>query len=129
MLSLIVKKNNPCKEIFLRYYWGFRRWCHCIKAVGKVLPSNIYYERWKHVLDKKHKPNSQIGASKILREVQFISKVIFCIENFNKSIVLLAKKTDRCLANFVRIGATRNIRVKTFNLKAAIDRTPSLAVR
>uniref|UniRef100_A0A1B0A4N3 Uncharacterized protein n=1 Tax=Glossina pallidipes TaxID=7398 RepID=A0A1B0A4N3_GLOPL len=49
------------------------------------------------------------------------------MENFNKSIVLLAKKTDLCLANFVHIGATRDIRVETSDLKAAIDRTPSLA--
>ncbi|KAL9917468.1 Fanconi anemia complementation group I [Glossina fuscipes fuscipes] len=101
-----------------------------LKVVGKALPSNFYalityIESNVLDTDKKHKRNPQVGAAKVLRETKFISKVILCIENFNKTIVLLAKRTDLRLANFVHVGTARDYRVKTSDLKAAIDRTLS----
>uniref|UniRef100_A0A1A9ZCX7 Fanconi anemia group I protein n=1 Tax=Glossina pallidipes TaxID=7398 RepID=A0A1A9ZCX7_GLOPL len=101
-----------------------------LKVVGKALPSNFYalityIESNVLDTDKKQKRDPQVGAAKVLRETKFVSKVILCIENFNKTIVLLAKKTDVRLANFVHVGTTRDYRVKTSDLKAAIDRTLS----
>ena len=98
--------------------------------MGKPLPSNIYalitYIE-SNILEEssKKKMNPQLEKAKVLRETKFIPKIILCIENFNKHVILLAKKTNDRLANFLHFGTVRDFRIKTSDLKAAIDRTLS----
>lgn len=98
--------------------------------VGKPLPSNVYalitYIE-SNILEEttKKKINPQAEKAKVLRETKFIPKIVLCIENFNKHVILLAKKTNDRLANFLHFGTVRDFRIKTSDLKAAIDRTLS----
>ncbi|XP_013097656.2 Fanconi anemia group I protein [Stomoxys calcitrans] len=101
-----------------------------LHVVGKPLPSNIYalitYIESNILEDNaKKKSNPQADKAKVLRETKFIPKIILCIENFNKHVILLAKKTNDRLANFLHFGTVRDFRIKTSDLKAAIDRTLS----
>lgn len=101
-----------------------------LRVVGKPLPSNIYalitYIESNILEDKaKKKSNPQADKAKVLRETKFIPKIILCIENFNKHVIMLAKKTHDRLANFLHFGTVRDFRIKTSDLKAAIDRTLS----
>uniref|UniRef100_A0A1A9WN60 Fanconi anemia group I protein n=1 Tax=Glossina brevipalpis TaxID=37001 RepID=A0A1A9WN60_9MUSC len=75
--------------------------------------------------EKKRKLNPQFDKAKVLRETRLLPKVVLCIENFNKNIVYLAKKTNVRLANFVHFGIVRDFRLKTSDVKATIDRTLS----
>ncbi|KAM7345711.1 Fanconi anemia complementation group I [Cochliomyia hominivorax] len=99
-----------------------------LRVVGKPLPSNIYalitYIE-SNILEEssKKKINPQAEKAKVLRETKFIPKIILCIENFNKHVILLAKKTNDRLANLLHFGTVRDFRIKTSDLKAAIDRT------
>ena len=98
--------------------------------MGKPLPSNIYalitYIE-SNILEEssKKKLNPQLEKAKVLRETKFIPKIVLCIENFNKHVILLAKKTNDRLANFLHFGTVRDFRIKTSDLKAVIDRTLS----
>ncbi|XP_073845314.1 Fanconi anemia complementation group I [Musca autumnalis] len=101
-----------------------------LHVVGKPLPTNIYalitYIESNILEDKaKKKSNPQADKAKVLRETKFIPKIILCIENFNKHVILLAKKTNDRLANYLHFGTVRDFRIKTSDLKAAIDRTLS----
>lgn len=73
----------------------------------------------------KKKSNPQAEKAKVLRETKLIPKIILCIENFNKHVILLSKKTNDRLANLLHFGTVRDFRIKTSDLKAAIDRTLS----
>lgn len=98
--------------------------------MGKPLPSNIYalitYIE-SNILEEssKKKINPQAEKAKVLRETKFIPKIVLCIENFNKHVIMLAKKTNDRLANLLHYGTVRDFRIKTSDLKAAIDRTLS----
>lgn len=101
-----------------------------LHVVGKPLPSNIYalitYIESNILEDKsKKKSNPQAEKAKVLRETKLIPKIILCIENFNKHVILLSKKTNDRLANLLHFGTVRDFRIKTSDLKAAIDRTLS----
>lgn len=71
------------------------------------------------------KLNPQAAKAKVLRETKLIPKIILCVENFNKHVILLSKKTNDRLANFLHFGTVRDFRIKTSELKAAIERTLS----
>uniref|UniRef100_A0A1A9Z292 FANCI solenoid 4 domain-containing protein n=1 Tax=Glossina pallidipes TaxID=7398 RepID=A0A1A9Z292_GLOPL len=114
LLKVIIQNYVYLKNVmkyFLNFCEDVAAWdkIDILKVVGKALPSNFhalitYIDSNVFDMDKKHKPNS---------------------ENFNKSIVLLAKKADLRLVNFVHAGTTRDYRVEASGLKAGIGRTLS----
>lgn len=120
----------PTTEITQNPICIFHRFDLLLKVVGKPLPANIYalitYIE-SNILEPREKsrkkPNPQADKAKVLRETKLIPKIILCIENFNKHVILLAKKTNNRLANFLHFGTVRDFRIKTADLKKAIDRT------
>lgn len=103
--------------------------------MGKQLPANIY-ELITYIeantLDEdaqQHLKKRKVLAerAKILRETRLIPKVIMVIEDFNKHVILLSKKTktqDR-LTNYLHLGTMRDFDIKSTDLKAAIERSLS----
>lgn len=119
-------------NVYSNLYFSFiiSRFDSLLHVVGKPLPSNIYalitYIESNILEDKsKKKSNPQAEKAKVLRETKLIPKIILCIENFNKHVILLSKKTNDRLANLLHFGTVRDFRIKTSDLKAAIDRTLS----
>ncbi|KAI8035735.1 hypothetical protein M5D96_011485 [Drosophila gunungcola] len=106
-----------------------------LRDVGKQLPANIYElityieantldeEAQQHL--KKRKVEAE--RAKVLRETRLIPKVIMVIEDFNKHIILLSKKT-KCqnrLTDYLHLGTMRDFDIKSTDLRAAIERSIS----
>lgn len=108
---------------------------HLLKVVGKPLPNNIYalitYIE-ANIFENQPKGkllNPQAEKAKILKETKQIPKLILFIENFNKNVILLSKKTDDKLANLLHLGTVRDFRIKTSDLKKAINESLSYSSR
>lgn len=103
--------------------------------MGKQLPTNIYElinyieanaideEAQQHLKKRK----VQAERAKVLRETRMIPKVIMVIEDFNKHIILLSKKTkaQNRLTDYLHFGTMRDFDIKSTDLKAAIERSIS----
>ncbi|XP_017093956.2 Fanconi anemia group I protein homolog [Drosophila bipectinata] len=106
-----------------------------LRDVGKQLPTNIYElinyieanaideEAQQHLKKRK----VQAERAKVLRETRMIPKVIMVIEDFNKHIILLSKKTkaQNRLTDYLHFGTMRDFDIKSTDLKAAIERSIS----
>ncbi|KAH8389032.1 hypothetical protein KR200_011962 [Drosophila serrata] len=106
-----------------------------LRDVGKQLPANVYElityieantldeEAQQHIKKRK----VQAERAKILRETRLIPKVIMVIEDFNKHIILLSKKTktQNRLTDYLHLGTMRDFDIKSTDLKAAIERSLS----
>lgn len=69
---------------------------------------------------KKKKPNKNSKA-KAMRDTKNIPKLILRIENFNKFVISLSKKTEHDLNKLLHIGTVRDFRIKNSELRAAVD--------
>ncbi|EDW47016.1 GM20650 [Drosophila sechellia] len=106
-----------------------------LRGVGKQLPANIYElityieantldeEAQQHTKKRK----VQAERAKVLRETRLIPKVIMVIEDFNKHIILLSKKTKskNRLTDYLHLGTMRDFDIKSTDLRAAIERSIS----
>ncbi|KAH8284890.1 hypothetical protein KR054_002362 [Drosophila jambulina] len=106
-----------------------------LRDVGKQLPANVYElityieantldeDAQQHIKKRK----VQAERAKILRETRLIPKVIMVIEDFNKHIILLSKKTktQNRLTDYLHLGTMRDFDIKSTDLKAAIERSLS----
>ncbi|XP_026842269.1 Fanconi anemia group I protein homolog [Drosophila persimilis] len=103
-----------------------------LREVGKQLPANVYelityIEANTLDEDNQHLKtrNVQAQRAKVLRETRLIPKVIMVIEDFNKHIILLSKKTKTFnrLTDYLHLGTMRDFDIKSTDLKAAIERS------
>ncbi|XP_055838956.1 Fanconi anemia group I protein [Episyrphus balteatus] len=108
---------------------------HLLQVVGKPLATNIYalitYIE-ANIFENRPKGkllNPQAEKAKILRETKHIPRLILFVENFNKNVILLSKKTNDKLASFLHLGTVRDFRIKTSELKKAIDESMSHSSR
>ncbi|XP_055918883.1 Fanconi anemia group I protein [Eupeodes corollae] len=104
---------------------------HLLQVVGKPLATNIYalitYIE-ANIFENRPKGkllDPQAEKAKILRETKQIPRLILFLENFNKNVILLSKKTNDKLASFLHLGTVRDFRIKTSELKKAIDESMS----
>lgn len=106
------------------------RFDELVRALGKSLPlriyglirfieENVFYDR-----EKSHKSSGQGSKAKVVRETKYIPKLIMRIENFNKFVVALDKKSkSQDLASRLHLGTVRDFRVQTAALREAINKT------
>uniref|UniRef100_A0A034W2D0 Fanconi anemia group I protein-like protein n=1 Tax=Bactrocera dorsalis TaxID=27457 RepID=A0A034W2D0_BACDO len=103
-----------------------------LRAIGKSLPTNIYalisYIE-ENVIDKDQENhlNPKAGGVKILRETKHIPKVVLHLESFNRFVIILSKKTNSRISNFLHQGTVHDFRFRTHALTAAVQRTFSLS--
>ena len=71
--------------------------------------------------DSRKKTNAQTDKAKVLRDTKFIPKLILRIENFDKFVICLGKKTKLDLSKHLHIGTVRDFRIKSSQLKEAIN--------
>lgn len=69
---------------------------------------------------KKKEPKNQ--KAKVMRDTKHIPKLILRIENFNKYITNLSKKTEHDLSKCLHLGTVRDFRIKTSALREAIEK-------
>lgn len=105
------------------------RFDELLKEVGRPLGQNTYTllpyidnnifegkEQTRHT-------NASAAKAKVLKETRFIPKLVLKIEIFNKFVITLSKKTNKVYNKFLHIGTVRDFRIRTSELKNAIDRT------
>lgn len=111
-----------------------------IKAIGKSLPLRIY-RMFSYIEDnifdedaddevaasagskRARMKNPRSDKAKIVRDTKYIPKLILHIENFNKFVNCLSKKTKHDLAKLLHFGTVRDFRIKTADLREAVERT------
>lgn len=101
-----------------------------MRNLGKSLPLKVYglisYIENNILNDTPDdaRNNGQGNKAKIMRETKHIPKLIFCIEKFNNSIILLDKKSkSQELSVRLHLGTVRDFRFKTDDLRKAVDQT------
>lgn len=106
------------------------RFDELVRALGKSLPLKIYglisYIE-QNVFDSNGDVDQNSGQgnkAKVVRETRSIPKLIMRIENFNKFVICLDKKSkSQELSSRLHLGTVRDFRIKTTALKDAINRT------
>lgn len=58
-----------------------------------------------------------------MRDTKYIPKLILRIENFNKFVNCLSKKTKHDLSKLLHVGTVQDFRIKTNELRQVIDKT------
>lgn len=109
-----------------------------VQTIGKKLPLKVYamisyiednifvHENEEGSEDeapkrsKKKEPKNQ--KAKVMRDTKNIPKLVLRIENFNKFVISLSKKTEHDLSKCLHLGTVRDFRIKTSALREAIDK-------
>lgn len=109
-----------------------------VQTIGKKLPSKIYsmiqYIEENIFPDHKEDENNEDApkrlkkndgknnAAKVMRNMKNVPRLIKSLENFSKYITTLSKKTEHDLTKCLHIGTVRDFRIKTSELRTAIDK-------
>ncbi|XP_076677421.1 Fanconi anemia complementation group I isoform X2 [Andrena cerasifolii] len=106
-----------------------------IQLAGKPLKS-AFYNLVTYVEENQNKLNSKSDShaqrNKILKETKVIPRVVYEIEQFNKEVLLLGKRTGIPLENYIKHSVTRDFRIKNPQLVEGLERmdvsllTPSI---
>lgn len=109
-----------------------------VQTIGKKLPlkvyamisyieDNIFDEENGNGSDEEvdkrtKKKDAKTHKAKVMRDTKNIPKLILRIENFNKFVISLSKKTEHDLNKLLHIGTVRDFRIKTSVLREAIEK-------
>ncbi|XP_033206109.2 Fanconi anemia complementation group I isoform X1 [Bombus vancouverensis nearcticus] len=95
-----------------------------VQIAGKSLKS-AFYNLVTYVEENqnklKSKSDSYAQRNKILKETKVIPRVVYEIEQFNKEILLLGKKTGIPLENYLKRSITRDFRIKNPQLIEGLE--------
>lgn len=135
LLELFICLANLTKHLILRHsitpvLFPGLKFDQLIKVAGKPLAENVYglitYIEENIIIPdgKKGKKNDpQLSKAKVLKETKFLPRLILNLENFNKFVILLSKKTKNDLTGLLHIGTVRDFRIKTSELREAIQKS------
>lgn len=95
-----------------------------VQIAGKSLKS-AFYNLVTYVEENqnklKSKSDSYAQRNKILKETKVIPRVVYEIEQFNKEILLLGKRTGIPLENYLKRSITRDFRIKNPQLIEGLE--------
>ncbi|OAD51916.1 Fanconi anemia group I protein [Eufriesea mexicana] len=96
-----------------------------VQLAGKPLKS-AFYNLVTYVEENQNKSQSKSDSyaqrNKILKETKIIPRVVYEIEQFNKEILLLGKRTDVPLGNYIKHSVTRDFRIKNPQLVEGLEK-------
>ncbi|CAK9794572.1 Fanconi anemia group I protein [Anthophora plagiata] len=97
-----------------------------VQLAGKPLKS-AFYNLVTYVEENQNKLHSSkcdsyAQRNKILKETKVIPRVVYEIEQFNKEILLLGKRTGIPLENYMKHSVTRDFRIKNPQLVEALEK-------
>lgn len=142
LIQLYVCLSNLTKHLIIRHKiepitYKSTRFDQLVQTIGKALPLKIhamigYME--ENVFDEneaenneeapKRLKNAQNNKAKFMKYIyKNIPKLIKNIENFNKFVIALSKKTEHDLNKLLHIGTQRDFRIKTHALREAIEKS------
>ncbi|XP_043247785.1 Fanconi anemia group I protein-like isoform X2 [Colletes gigas] len=96
-----------------------------VQLAGKPLKS-AFYNLVTYVEESQNKLNSKSDLharrNKILKETKVIPRVVYEIEQFNKEVLLLGKRTGIPLEKYMKRSVTRDFRIKNSQLIESIEK-------
>ncbi|XP_043789127.1 Fanconi anemia group I protein isoform X2 [Apis laboriosa] len=96
-----------------------------VQLAGKPLKST-FYNLVTYVEENQNKLQSKFDSyaqrNKILKETKIIPRVVYEIEQFNKEILLLGKRTGIPLENYMKHSITRDFRIKNPELVEGLEK-------
>ncbi|XP_043519623.1 Fanconi anemia group I protein isoform X2 [Frieseomelitta varia] len=96
-----------------------------VQLAGKPLKST-FYNLVTYVEENQNKLQSKSDSyaqrNKILKETKVIPRVVYEIEQFNKEILLLSKRTGVPLENYIKHSITRDFRIKNPQLVEGLEK-------
>lgn len=100
------------------------RFIQVVQIAGKSLKS-AFYNLVTYVEENQNKlklkSDSYAQRNKILKETKVIPRVVYEIEQFNKEILLLGKRTGIPLENYLKRSITRDFRIKNPQLIEGLE--------
>lgn len=101
------------------------RFIQLVQLAGKPLKST-FYNLVTYVEENQNKLQSKFDSyaqrNKILKETKIIPRVVYEIEQFNKEILLLGKRTGIPLENYMKHSITRDFRIKNPELVEGLEK-------
>lgn len=95
---------------------------------NNVLASSNEEEGEEEVVPKKRgKSDAKSNKQKVLKDTRFLPKLILWLENLNKFVIMLGRKTQIDISHYLHSGTVRDFRIKTDNLREAIRNRASIA--
>ncbi|KAK1122548.1 hypothetical protein K0M31_008998 [Melipona bicolor] len=96
-----------------------------VQLAGKPLKST-FYNLVTYIEENQNKLQSKSDSyaqrNKILKETKVIPRVVYEIEQFNKEILLLSKRTGVPLENYIKHSITRDFRIKNPQLVEGLEK-------
>lgn len=144
LIQLYLCLTNLTKHFIVRHKvsplsYKSTRFDQLVQTIGKKLPlkihamvqyieDNIFYESESDNSNEvpKHvkKKDAQNNKAKVMKYIyKNIPKLIKNIENFNKFVISLSKKTEHDLNKLLHIGTQRDFKIKTTLLREAIEKS------
>lgn len=74
------------------------------------------------IAKRSKKKTRKVNKAKVMRDTKNIPKLILRIENFNKFVISLSKKTEHDLGKLLHIGTVRDFRLSSAKMQQAIDK-------
>uniref|UniRef100_A0A7N6C156 FA complementation group I n=1 Tax=Anabas testudineus TaxID=64144 RepID=A0A7N6C156_ANATE len=71
--------------------------------------------------DKKKKKRNEVNTAKLLRETKAIPNLIFSIEQYEKYLITLSKKSKVNLMQYMKLSTSRDFRINAATLDAALQ--------
>lgn len=75
--------------------------------------------------DQKYTKNPAADRAKVLRVTRQLPKLVLRVENFNKFVLLLGKKTKNDLAAYLHVGTVRDFKIRRSALRENMERATS----
>ncbi|KAJ4441625.1 hypothetical protein ANN_11481 [Periplaneta americana] len=102
-----------------------------VKLAGKYLSPHVY-NLISHIEanQKKKRTKKEVDPllmkSKVLRETRYIPKLVFEMEQFEKCVIELSKKSKVDLMNYVKLSTHRDFRIQLKHMQSADDQDHSI---
>ncbi|KAK0173374.1 hypothetical protein PV328_006584 [Microctonus aethiopoides] len=95
-----------------------------VQLAGKPLKTTFYnlITYTEENQSSGRKADAHALRNKVLKETKIIPKVIYEIEQFNKEILTLGKKTGTSLDSYIKHSITRDFRIKQGELAEGLER-------
>ncbi|XP_008558987.1 Fanconi anemia group I protein [Microplitis demolitor] len=100
------------------------RFTQLVELAGKGLKTT-FYNLITYMEENQHggrKADGQALRNKVLKETKFIPKVVYEVEQFQKEILALSKKTGIHLETHIKHSITRDFRIKQPELVEGLER-------
>ncbi|KAH0548377.1 Fanconi anemia group I protein [Cotesia glomerata] len=100
------------------------RFSQIVELAGKGLKTTFYnlITYMEENQNAGRKADGQALRNKVLKETKFIPKVVYEVEQFQKEILALSKKTGIHLESHIKLSITRDFRIKQPELVEGLER-------